>query len=130
MSLLHEVSAGPHHRGAIMGLAIPVVPNEADRESPLAGVESSLSAYGTWELDEEEDELEPPVPSRLGSLGAPQRALADWIGALPAKRKDALLLRVVEKARWSWTRSSSREPGKAVAPKDQKGAPENLWHPF
>ncbi|MEO3802087.1 hypothetical protein [Nonomuraea sp. B1E8] len=92
-----------------------------------------LSAYGAWERDEdafdyeEEDELEPPVPPGLGSLSAPQRALADflrldddlleaaaeasqparpvqhdrqalaaWIGALPAKRKDALLLRVAE----------------------------------
>ncbi|MEV4582275.1 hypothetical protein AB0K16_54510 [Nonomuraea jabiensis] len=92
-----------------------------------------LSAYGTWERDEdafdheEEDELEPPVPPGLGSLSAPQRALADflrldhhlltaaaeasrpaqtvqhdrkalasWIGTLPAKRKDALLLRVLE----------------------------------
>ncbi|MFB4285921.1 hypothetical protein ACBJ59_62470 [Nonomuraea sp. MTCD27] len=92
-----------------------------------------LSAYGTWERDEdafdyeEEDELEPPVPPGLSSLSAPQRALADflrldddllaaaieaspparsvqhdrkalatWIGALPTKRKDALLLRVAE----------------------------------
>ncbi|MEV4158622.1 hypothetical protein [Nonomuraea dietziae] len=92
-----------------------------------------LSAYGTWERDEDafdyevEDELEPPVPPGLGSLSAPQRALADflrldddllaaaaeasqpaqpvqhdrkslatWIGTLPATRKDALLLRVVE----------------------------------
>ncbi|MFI9848551.1 hypothetical protein ACIHFD_66920 [Nonomuraea sp. NPDC051941] len=92
-----------------------------------------LSAYGTWEHEEdafdyeEEDELEPPVPPGLRSLSAPQRALADflrldndllaaaaeasrptqpvqqdrkalaaWIGVLPAKRKDALLLRVVE----------------------------------
>ncbi|KAB8188583.1 hypothetical protein FH608_043225 [Nonomuraea phyllanthi] len=104
-----------------------------------------LSAYGTWERDEDafdyekEDELEPPVPPGLGSLSAPQRALADflrldddllaaaaeasppaqpvqhnrtaltaWIGALPAKRKDALLLRVIEedgaKVRWELLR--------------------------
>ncbi|MEV5888642.1 hypothetical protein [Nonomuraea fuscirosea] len=104
-----------------------------------------LSAYGTWERDEdafdyeEEDVLEPPVPPGLGSLSAPQRALADflrldddllaaaaeasppvrpaqhdrkalaaWIGALPAKRKNALLLRVVEddgaKVRWELLR--------------------------
>ncbi|MCK2213696.1 hypothetical protein MF672_007840 [Actinomadura sp. ATCC 31491] len=104
-----------------------------------------LSAYGAWERDEdafdyeEEDALEPPVPPGLGSLSAPQRALADflrldddllaaaaeasppaqpvqhdrkavaaWIGALPAKRKDALLLRVIEedgvKVRWELLR--------------------------
>jgi hypothetical protein len=104
-----------------------------------------LSAYGAWERDEdafdyeEEDALEPPVPPGLGSLSAPQRALADflrldddllaaaaevsraaqpvqhdrkalaaWIGALPAKRKDALLLRVVEedgaKVQWELLR--------------------------
>ncbi|GAA0405780.1 hypothetical protein Acor_41290 [Acrocarpospora corrugata] len=44
-----------------------------------------LSAYGTWERDEdafdyaEEDELEPPVPPGLGSLTAAQRALADFL---------------------------------------------------
>jgi hypothetical protein len=90
-----------------------------------------LSAYGTWERDEDsfgyadEDEVEPPVSPGLGSLTAAQRALADflrldddllavaaeaspaahaagpdqaalsaWIRGLPAKRKDALLLRV------------------------------------
>ncbi|NJP95458.1 hypothetical protein HCN51_39500 [Nonomuraea sp. FMUSA5-5] len=106
-----------------------------------------LSAYGTWERDEdafdyvEEEELEPPVPPGLGSLSAPQRALADflrldddllaaaaeasppaqpvqhdqkalaaWIRALPAERKDALLLRVIEedgaKVRWELLRES------------------------
>ncbi|MEV4019531.1 hypothetical protein AB0J35_54510 [Nonomuraea angiospora] len=109
-----------------------------------------LSAYGTWERDEdafdyeEEDELEPPVPPGLGSLSAPQRALADflrldddllmaaaeaspsvqpvqhgrkaltaWIGALPAKRKDALLLRVIEEdaasVRWELLREFGAE---------------------
>ncbi|WP_262380292.1 hypothetical protein [Nonomuraea sp. PA05] len=104
-----------------------------------------LSAYGSWERDEdafdyeEEDELEPPIPPGLGSLSAPQRALADflrldddllaaaaeasapvqpvqhdqkalaaWIGALSAKRKDALPLRVIEedgaKVRWELLR--------------------------
>ncbi|MFC4013689.1 hypothetical protein ACFOY2_41125 [Nonomuraea purpurea] len=109
-----------------------------------------LSAYGGWERDEDafdyedEDELEPPVPSGLGSLSAPQRALADflrldhdllaaaaeasqpaqpvqhdrktlaaWIGTLPAKRKDALLLRVVEedasRVRWELLREFGGE---------------------
>lgn len=109
-----------------------------------------LSAYGTWERDEdafdyaEEDEPEPPVPPGLGSLSAPQRALADflrldddllaaaaeasrpaqavphdrkalaaWIGALPAKRKDALLSRVVEddaaSVRWELLREFGGE---------------------
>lgn len=41
-----------------------------------------LSAYGTWERDEDafdddhENEVEPPVPAGLGSLTASQRALA------------------------------------------------------
>lgn len=44
-----------------------------------------LSAYGAWERDEDafdddnEDDLEPPVPAGLGSLSAPQRALADFL---------------------------------------------------
>jgi hypothetical protein len=44
-----------------------------------------LAAYGTWERDEdafdddEESELEPPVPAGLGTLTAPQRALADFL---------------------------------------------------
>jgi hypothetical protein len=43
-----------------------------------------LSAYGAWERDEDafdddhENEVEPPVPAGLGSLTAPQRALADF----------------------------------------------------
>lgn len=57
-----------------------------------------LSAYGTWENDEdafdyaEEDELEPPVPPGLGSLTAAQRALADFL------RLDADLLAVAAEA--------------------------------
>ncbi|NRQ30918.1 hypothetical protein HII36_03575 [Nonomuraea sp. NN258] len=107
-----------------------------------------LSAYGAWERDEdafdyeEEDVLEPPVPPGLGSLSAPQRALADflrldddlfaaaaeasppaqpvqhdqqalaaWIGALPAKRKDALLLRVIEEDGVKVRREMLREFG-------------------
>jgi hypothetical protein len=44
-----------------------------------------LAAFGVWDRDEdafgdeEEDELEPPVPAGLGSLTAPQRALADFL---------------------------------------------------
>jgi len=44
-----------------------------------------LSAYGGWEGDEDafgdedEDAVEPPVPAGLGSLTAPQRALADFL---------------------------------------------------
>ena len=44
-----------------------------------------LSGYGVWERDEDafgeedEDEMEPPVPAGLGSLTAPQRALADFL---------------------------------------------------
>jgi hypothetical protein len=44
-----------------------------------------LSAYGTWERDEdafdyaEQDRPEPPVPPGLGSLSAAQRALADFL---------------------------------------------------
>src|ERR1039458_9996996 len=48
-----------------------------------------LSAYGGWEWDEDafgeddEDEREPPVPAGLGSLTAPQRALADFLRVDP-----------------------------------------------
>jgi hypothetical protein len=44
-----------------------------------------LAACGTWERDEdafdydEETDLEPPVPAGLGTLTAPQRALADFL---------------------------------------------------
>ena len=57
-----------------------------------------LSAYAGWERDEdgfgdeEEDELEPPVPAGLGSLTAPQRALADFL------RLDSDLLQVAAEA--------------------------------
>lgn len=53
-----------------------------------------LSAYGVWERDEDafdeddEDVIEPPVPAGLGSLTAPQHALADFL------RVDADLLEV------------------------------------
>jgi hypothetical protein len=48
-----------------------------------------LSAYGGWEpadeafTDDDEDDLEPPVPAGLGSLTAPQRALADFLRVDP-----------------------------------------------
>lgn len=57
-----------------------------------------LSAFGAWERDEDafdyefEDVLEPPVPAGLGSLSAPQRALADFL------RLDADLLAVAAEA--------------------------------
>jgi hypothetical protein len=57
-----------------------------------------LSAYGAWERDEEafgeedEDELEPPVPAGLRSLTAAQRALAGFL------RLDADLLEVAAEA--------------------------------
>ncbi len=57
-----------------------------------------LSAYGGWERDEDafgdedEDGLEPPVPAGLGSLTAPQRALADFLCL------DSDLLRVAAEA--------------------------------
>ena len=57
-----------------------------------------LSGYGGWERDEDafgdedEDELEPPAPAGLGSLTAPQRALADFL------RLDSDLLEVAAEA--------------------------------
>ena len=57
-----------------------------------------LSGYGAWERDEyafgdeDEEEVEPPVPARLGSLTAPQRALADFL------RLDSDLLEVAAEA--------------------------------
>jgi hypothetical protein len=57
-----------------------------------------LSAYGGWERDEDafgeenEDDAEPPVPAGLGSLTAPQRALAGFL------RLDSDLLQVAAEA--------------------------------
>ncbi|WP_306356290.1 MULTISPECIES: hypothetical protein [unclassified Nocardia] len=57
-----------------------------------------LAGYGTWEWDEDafgrehDDELEPPVPSGLRSLTAPQRGLADFL------RLDPDLLEVAAEA--------------------------------
>lgn len=57
-----------------------------------------LSAYGAWERDEDafddddEDEVEPPVPAGLRSLTASQRALADLL------RLDPDLLEVASQA--------------------------------
>ena len=57
-----------------------------------------LSAYGGWERDEDafddddEGDVEPPVPAGLGSLTAPQRALADFL------RLDSDLLEVAAEA--------------------------------
>jgi hypothetical protein len=38
-----------------------------------------LSACGMWDEDEDDEDLEPPVPAGLGSLTGPQRALADFL---------------------------------------------------
>lgn len=57
-----------------------------------------LSAYGGWERNEDafehedEDDVEPPVPAGLGSLTAPQCALADFL------RLDSGLLQVAAEA--------------------------------
>ncbi|MEV7969994.1 hypothetical protein AB0O34_29015 [Sphaerisporangium sp. NPDC088356] len=74
------------------------VEDEEDALSAIVGVRAELaagdlrplylawlSAYGVWERDEdafddeEEDALEPTVPPGLGTLSAPQRALADFL---------------------------------------------------
>ncbi|WP_405140697.1 hypothetical protein OG589_27495 [Sphaerisporangium sp. NBC_01403] len=74
------------------------VGDEEDSLSSIVGVRAELaagdlrplylawlSAYGVWERDEdafdyeEEDALEPPVPPGLGTLSAPQQALADFL---------------------------------------------------
>jgi hypothetical protein len=84
---------------------------EEDSLSAIAGVRAELAtgdlrplylawlcAYGVWERDEEafdeedEDELEPPVPAGLKSLTAAQRALADFL------RLDPDLLKVAAEA--------------------------------
>lgn len=67
-----------------------------------------LSAHGTWEYDEDvfdeeveaDEDLEPPVPAGLGSLSAPQRALADFL------RLDADLLDAAAQASPALTRGS------------------------
>ncbi|GAA2003947.1 hypothetical protein GCM10009799_33890 [Nocardiopsis rhodophaea] len=87
------------------------VEGDEDSLSAIIGVRAELAAgdlralylawlagYGTWERDEDafdyddEDEFEPPVPAGLGSLTAPQRALADFL------RLDADLLTVAAQA--------------------------------
>jgi hypothetical protein len=74
------------------------VEGEEDSLSAIVGVRTELAAgdlrplylawlaaYGTWERDEdafgydEENDLEPLVPAGLGTLTAPQRALADFL---------------------------------------------------
>jgi hypothetical protein len=72
-----------------------------------------LSAYGTWERDEDafdeedEDRREPPVPAGLGTLTAPQLALADFL------RVDAELLKVAAQA--SPSRPTGRDDPGALA---------------
>ncbi|KDA43023.1 hypothetical protein E0F15_12910 [Frankia sp. B2] len=72
-----------------------------------------LAAYGVWERDEEafddeeEDDLEPPVPAGLGSLTAPQRALVDFL------RLDADLLAAAAQA--SPPAAQAREDPHALA---------------
>jgi hypothetical protein len=72
-----------------------------------------LSAYGVWERDEDafdeedEDELEPPVPAGLRSLTAAQRALAGFL------RLDAELLEVAAEA--SPPRPADQEDRSALA---------------
>jgi hypothetical protein len=99
-----------------------------DSLSAIAGVRSELAAgdlrplylawlsgYGTWERDEDafgdedEDELEPPVPAGLGSLTAPQRALADFL------RLDSDLLRVAAEASPGLTEVPERDDARALA---------------
>jgi hypothetical protein len=79
-----------------------------DSLSAIAGIRSELaagdqrglylawlSAYGAWERDEDafgdddEEVREPPVPAGLGSLTAPQRALADFLRLDPDLRAAA-----------------------------------------
>lgn len=73
-----------------------------------------LAGYGTWERDEdafddeEEDELEPPVPAGLGALTAPQRALADFL------RLDADLLTVAAQGSLPLPRAND-DPGKLTS---------------
>ncbi|TDC70583.1 hypothetical protein E1200_04930 [Actinomadura sp. GC306] len=72
-----------------------------------------LAAYGSWERDEdafdqdEEDELEPPVPAGLRALTASQRALADFL------RLDPDLLQVA--ARTSPPLADTKDDGGQLA---------------
>jgi hypothetical protein len=110
-----QVSVSTTHEYVILDLtsedeASEWVEDAEDSLSAIVGVRSELAAgdlrplYLAWLAafgvldredafgDEEEDELEPPVPSGLGSLTAPQRALADFL------RLDSDLLQVAAKA--------------------------------
>jgi len=72
-----------------------------------------LSAYGAWErdedafADEDEGDMEPSVPAGLGSLTAPQRALADFL------RLDSDLLEVAAEA--SSGRPEVKDDARALA---------------
>jgi hypothetical protein len=99
VDLISEDDPGEWAEGSEDSLsAIVGVRSELAAGDLLALYLAWLSVYGGWEWDEgvfgedDEDEREPPVPAGLGSLTAPQRALADFL------RVDADLLAVAAQA--------------------------------
>jgi hypothetical protein len=90
LDLISEDDSGEWLEGAEDSLsAIVGVRSELAAGDPRALYLAWLSACGGWERDEDafgeddEDEREPPVPAGLGSLTAPQRALADFLRVDP-----------------------------------------------
>jgi hypothetical protein len=99
LDLISEDEAGDWVEGAEVSLsAIVGVRTELAAGDLRPLYLAWLAAYGAWERDEdtfdydEGDELEPPVPTGLGALTAPQRALADFL------RLDADLLTIAAQA--------------------------------
>jgi hypothetical protein len=98
LALASEDDSGEWVEGAEDSLsAIVGVRSELAAGDPRALYLAWLSAYGGWDRDEDafgeysegvsggddEDAVEPPVPAGLGSLTAPQRALADFLRVDP-----------------------------------------------
>jgi hypothetical protein len=90
VDLISEDDSGEWVEGAADSLSAVVGVRSELAAGDLRGLYLAwLSAYSAWERDEDafgdedEEAVEPPVPAGLGSLTAPQRALADFLRVDP-----------------------------------------------